>query len=157
MRLADSAPPMTFSTVAPWKTVKVGVMGYQNLSYCIGKTPKKVSGQKNLLSPVQKTSKSDWRKIWGTQNLDFLKLSARISTPKSIGWPQNDNQSCRYCPYLAFAKKLGGFVQKWPGYDKFSAATWIFLKICLSARSAIRLKTLIGAHGRHFLMASYTP
>ena len=45
---------MTFSNVAPRKIVKVGVMGYENLSYCIGKTPKKVSGPKNFLGPVRK-------------------------------------------------------------------------------------------------------
>ena len=41
---------------------QVGVMGYQNISYCIGKTPRKVSGPQFFLSPVQKPLKSDWRK-----------------------------------------------------------------------------------------------
>ena len=36
-------------------------------------------------------------------------------------------------------KKFGGFIQKWPSYGVFCAATWIFLKICYSARWAIRL------------------
>ena len=60
---ADSAPPMTFLNVAPRKIVKCGVMGYENLCYCIGKTPKKVLGPKFFLGPVRKPSKSDQRKI----------------------------------------------------------------------------------------------
>ena len=41
--------------------------------------------------------------------------------------------------YLAIiCKKLGGIAQKWASYSDFCEAMWIFLKICLSARSAIR-------------------
>ena len=47
-------------------------------------------------------------------------------------------------------KKSGGLVQKWPSYDDFCAATWILLKICRSARLAIRLKFWIGTHDPNF-------
>ena len=42
----DSGPPHDFSAVAPKRQYKAGVMGYVNLSYYIGKTPKQVSGPK---------------------------------------------------------------------------------------------------------------
>ena len=45
------SPPHDFSTVAPKRQYKVGVMGYVNLSYFIGKTPKKVLGSKKNLGP----------------------------------------------------------------------------------------------------------
>ena len=51
----DSAP-MTSSTVAPKRKYNVGVMGYENLSYYVGKTPKQVSGPKIFLGPVQRPS-----------------------------------------------------------------------------------------------------
>ena len=46
----DSAP-MTFSIIAPRKTTKFGGMEYQNLSYCIRKTPRQVSGSKKIIMP----------------------------------------------------------------------------------------------------------
>ena len=55
--------PMTFSTVVPKRQYKVGVMGYIDLNYYIGKTPKQVLGLKIFLGPVQRPSKSDCRKI----------------------------------------------------------------------------------------------
>ena len=90
---ADSAPLMTFSTVAPWKTVKVGVMGYQNLSYCTGKTPRKVSGPKFIWALFSSRhsrtgAKFECFEIWS------FSFSARISTLKSIGSPKNDHESC---------------------------------------------------------------
>ena len=48
-------------------------------------------------------------------------------------------------------KKLGGLVKNWPSYNKFSAATCIFLKKSLSTRSAIREKFWIRAHSPKFL------
>ena len=59
-------------------------------------------------------------------------------------------------------KNLGGLAQKWASYGNFGAATQNFFEICLSARSAIRLKIWIGIHGSifgqyaPFFFASYT-
>ena len=49
---------------------KVGVMGYVNLSYYIGKTPKMVLGQRKFCGPVQRSSRLGRRKILGSRNLD---------------------------------------------------------------------------------------
>ena len=45
--------------------IEGGVMGYVNLSIYVGKTSKKVLGQKNFYGPVQELSKLKKRKILG--------------------------------------------------------------------------------------------
>ena len=60
---AESTPPVLFRPKHPEGLQKVEVMGYVNFSYYIGKTPKKVLGPKKFCGPVQKPSKSGWRKI----------------------------------------------------------------------------------------------
>ena len=66
-----NSPHLYFSTVAARRSKKVGVMGYVNLSYYVGKTPKQVSGLKNFLGPVQRPSKSGCQKFLVPWNLDF--------------------------------------------------------------------------------------
>ena len=56
-------PPALFRPKHPEGQQNVGVTGYVNLSYYIGKTPEKVSGPKNFFWPVRKPAKSDRRKI----------------------------------------------------------------------------------------------
>ena len=63
---------MTFSTV------KVGVMGYQNLSYCIRKPPRKVSGPKKFFEPGPEAIE-----VGPAENLSALK-SGVISDGKSL-------------------------------------------------------------------------
>ena len=65
-------PPVLFRPKHPEGLQKVGVMGYVNLSYYIGKTPKMVLGPKNFCGPVQRPSKSGRRKILEPRNLDFF-------------------------------------------------------------------------------------
>ena len=60
---AESARTCILSTVAARRTEKVGVMGYVNLSYYIGKTPKKVLGPKKSCGPVQRALKLGRQKI----------------------------------------------------------------------------------------------
>ena len=60
---AESARTCILSTVAARRTEKVGVMGYVNLSYYIGKTPKKVLGSKKSCGPVQRALKLGRQKI----------------------------------------------------------------------------------------------
>ena len=103
-------------------------MGYVNLSYCIGKSPKKVLSPKNLWGPVRKPMKSDQRKIWVPQNQDFSTFSS-IFPPNS-----NSSDSKMIMNHLDIVlsfhlqRKLGGLAQKWASYGDFCAATWIFLK-----------------------------
>ena len=67
--------PVLFRPKHPEGLQKVGVMGYVNLSYYIGKTPKMVLGRKKFCGPVQRPSKSGRRKILEPRNLDFFTLS----------------------------------------------------------------------------------
>ena len=55
-------------------------MGYVNLSINIGKTSKKVSGQKNFYGSVQGLPKLNKRKILGPQNLFFFTLCLIFGT-----------------------------------------------------------------------------
>ena len=69
---AESARTCILSTVAARRTEKVGVMGYVNSSYYIGKTPKKVLGAKEFLGPVQRPAKLGRPKIMEPRNLYFF-------------------------------------------------------------------------------------
>ena len=68
-------PRVLFQLKHPEGLQKGGVMGYVNLSYYIGKTPKMVLGRKKCFGPVQKPSKSGRWKILEPRNLDFFILS----------------------------------------------------------------------------------
>ena len=50
-------------------------MGHVNLSIYVGKTYKKVTGQKDFYGPVQRPPKLKKWKILGPQNLEFFTLS----------------------------------------------------------------------------------
>ena len=86
-------------------------MGYVNLGYYIGKTPKKVSGPKKISGPVQRPAKLGWPKILEPLDLDFL-LLAKFFALKSWATPKNDLPSQTYRSKLSFAKKFGRLVQK---------------------------------------------
>ena len=57
-------------------------MGYVNLSLYVGKTSKKVLGQKNFYGPDQGPSKLKKRKILGPQNLEFFTSCLKFDTKK---------------------------------------------------------------------------
>ena len=60
---AESTPPVLFRPKHPEGLQKVGFMGYVNLSYYIGKTPKKVLGPKKFCGPIQRALKLGRGKI----------------------------------------------------------------------------------------------
>ena len=64
--------PVLFRPKHPEGLQKVGVMGYVNLSYDIGKTPKMVLGRKKFCGPVQRPSKSGRRKNSGASKSGFF-------------------------------------------------------------------------------------
>ena len=66
--------PVLFQPKHPEGLQKVGVMGYVNLSYYIGKTPKRILGPRKFFGPVQRPSKLGRRKILEPRNLDFFTL-----------------------------------------------------------------------------------
>ena len=63
-------------------------MGYVNLSIYVGRTSKKVSGQKNFYGPVQVSSKLKKRKILGSQNLEFFTSHFKFGTKMKTFTPK---------------------------------------------------------------------
>ena len=114
-------------------------MGYVNLSYYVGKTPKQVSGPK-FFWVSSRGPQSRVAGIFGTLKSEFFNFHLDLGHQN-----KRHHKDTGFSFYLQ--KKRGKLAKNWISYGHFSAVTWIFLKICISA---FLQKKLIWARGHNF-------